>query len=72
MGGVWKDLRGNCGFWDGSCRAIGSGAVKVFTQALGWHTLNQSSAPVHMERALDAEIRGCEMPVECMGKSIGR
>ena len=38
MGGVWKDLRGNCGFWDGGCRATGSGAVKVFTQALGWHT----------------------------------
>ena len=46
--------------------------MKVFTQALGWHTLNQTSELVHMERALDAEIRSCEMPVECMGKSIGR
>ena len=41
---VVGDVTRNCGFWDDNCRKNGCGAgmwVKMFTQALGWHTVLQ-------------------------------
>ena len=45
----WSDVTGICGFLAGSCRAVGCGAgtwVKIFTQALGWHTVHKKCDPV--------------------------
>ena len=72
---VWQDVRGMCGFWEGSCRAIGSGErmwEKMFSRALGWHTVNNKCEHVPKKNALDVEISGCEILIECMGEWIDR
>ena len=70
----WQDVLEICGFWDYRCRATGCGAgmlAKLFTRALSWHTVNKQCAPVPKANALDAEIGGCEMLMECVGRWVG-
>ena len=56
---VWSDATGICGLWDGSCQKKRCGAgmeVKIFTQALGWHTVHKQCEPV-----LGEECSGCRI-----------
>ena len=62
-------VKRKCVFWDGSCRDHGRGAffwVKVFTPALGWDTVNTTCESLRKGTASDAEIRLCEVSMECL------
>ena len=53
--------------WDGGSHKNGCGAgmwVKIFTQALGWHTVHKICGPVLAWNSLDAAISWCSMSLE--------
>ena len=40
---AWAEVRGMCGFWDGSCRAVGcdvGGVGDSVDTTRGWHAVN--------------------------------
>ena len=40
--------------------------IKIFTQALGWHTIHKKCGPVTGKSSLNAEISGCSMVIESL------
>ena len=61
---AWSEVTGLCGFWDGSCERGVCGAgilIQVFTQALGWVTINRKCGPVPGQNSQDAGMGGCAM-----------
>ena len=63
----WSEVKGICGFWDGSCNdnICGAGViVLLFSPKTGWITIQKKCRPAPGTYSLDAEFGGCAMLIE--------